>query len=812
MERLSGFLVRRRNVLLVLFLLFAVVCLFLSRLVEKNGDLKSYLPESSATKRGWELMKSEFPEDDASGTLKIMLRDLDAKEAEALKKEFASLGGVNAVSYEERETEEGGKRSLYTLTVGHKASSAEASAVYRGALSLIGGREADLAGNVYLSNVPILPPWVMLLAVGIVLTVLLVMSDSWLSPFLFLISILSAIAMNVGTNVIFGRISSITDAIAAILQLALSMDYSIMLMARYRQERQNAADKQEALKNALRASFSSIASSAQTTIVGLLTLVFMSFTIGRDMGFVLAKGVLLSLLCTFCVLPALIALFDRAILKTAKKAPRIGTARLSSFAYRARLPLTVCFVVLFAVSAFLQGNRKMTYTGAELDNVSAVFGQENDMALIYKKELEEEVRPLLERAEKEERVKIVLSNAFFDKRFTYGELPQALAAAGVRVGVHESILRALFYLCGGGQPEGEMSVAEFVSYLAQKANGGVFDGFLDGEAGMGAFMGDAAALLRISNEAGDARFDADGMAEALSGTAFTKELVRAGYLLYASENHPVENKLSLRELSDFLKKEFSGGFGALIGEQTAARLASSFDLAAAEKKLNGEHFARAVIRTDLPTEGKETFAAVEKLNGIFAPVCEKGAYLFGDSTYAYEMDRDFSGEFFFISVLTMAAIFLIVALTFRSAAIPLILIAVIQCAVYVTMAIMHLAGMSIFFLAVIVLQSILMGATIDYAILFTSFYRENRKSFEPREAVKKAYERSIGTILTSSAILLVGTLLVGWTAIEMVSKICLAIGYGTLAATILILVFTPAMLTLFDRFTVKKEKKKKIEK
>ena len=153
------------------------------------------------------------------------------------------------------------------------------------------------------------------------MVILIIMSKSWVEPWLFLFSILLAVVMNKGTNIIFPNVSHITDAISAILQMALSMDYAIMLSTRYRQEKAKPdhPDKKTAMRHAMRYSFGAISSSSVTTVVGLIVLVLMSFTIGRDMGLVLSKGVILSLVSIFTSLPALLLMFDKLIEKTAKK-------------------------------------------------------------------------------------------------------------------------------------------------------------------------------------------------------------------------------------------------------------------------------------------------------------------------------------------------------------------------------------------------------------------------------------------------------------------------------------------------------------
>ena len=880
MERISGFLVGKRNILCAVFIALAVVGVILSGNVVKNTDMKKYLPDGSDTKVGFELMQKVFPEDDLTGALNVMVYGLTDGEKTAFKTDFEAIDGVSSVEYDGTESCNKDGYSLYKLTVGDSAGSATATDVYKEVQRLCSDRETYFGGEVYMKNIPILPPWVMLLAIGIVSAVLLVMCDSFIAPVLFIAGILIAIAINMGSNIIFGEISAITDSVAAILQLALSMDYSIMLMERYRQEREKTDDKDEALKNAVSASLLSIAGSAQTTVVGLLTLVFMSFTVGKDLGLVLAKGVLISMLCVFGVLPALIGLFDKLIKKTRKKAPVFRTDGYTSFLYRAKIPLTCVFLAVFVAACFLQRDPKMTYTGAELDHISSVFGNENDMVLIYKNEYESGLQPILEEIEKDGGVTSVLSSSnTVNKPLTYNEVKNKCASAGIALDVDERVIKLVYYRYANPSETHEMTAGEFAEFLLKTAEEtGLLSEYADGADEQLALLARLSTKDAVNGELtsremsellgtepetmnllyafvrrdtmsplelveyiksggtlvraavgeeklaligilerymkavdGGGHYTYAAMAEIFDGTPVTEAVAEAAYALYGSGEEDVTAALSLKQLLLYITEDFSDddAFSGFIGGDMRQKLSEGTELlTAAETMLKKEDYGRALIRTVYPAEGEETFAFVERTRALLGDYDDKEVYLVGDSTYATEMHADFGGEYALIAVLTMTAIFVIVLLTFRSLVIPVILVAVIQCAVYTTMSIMNLSGATLYFLAILVMQSLLMGATIDYAILFTSYYRESRRMLDRKPALMAAYGKSVGTILTSAIILTAGTLIVGWFAIEIVAKICLSIAYGTVSATVLILVFAPAMISLADRFVIKKKKTK----
>ena len=210
------------------------------------------------------------------------------------------------------------------------------------------------------------------------------------SLFLFVFAMGIAVAINMGSNILLPYVSETTWSIAAILQLALSIDYSVILMSRYRQELQAAPDdKERAMKAALEKSFSSIAGSAFTTVVGFLVLVFMSFRIGRDMGIVMAKGVLLSMLCILALLPFMILSLDGVIRKTRKRILTPKMDAVSRFSFRYRKAVAVFFAVFFIAVFILKGNTGIAFTLIAPGDIDEVFPKENQIVLLYENADEE---------------------------------------------------------------------------------------------------------------------------------------------------------------------------------------------------------------------------------------------------------------------------------------------------------------------------------------------------------------------------------------------------------------------------------------
>jgi predicted RND superfamily exporter protein len=228
----------------------------------------------------------------------------------------------------------------------------------------------------------------------------------------------------------------------------------------------------------------------------------------------------------------------------------------------------------------------------------------------------------------------------------------------------------------------------------------------------------------------------------------------------------------------------------------------------AKEMLVGPKHYRALIESNLPAEGDETFAFIKSVKDELGPKNKVDYYLLGDSAMAYEMSQTFSGEMDFITIVTMLSIFVVVVFTFKSIFVSMLLVLVIQCAVYIVMSYLSLTGSSIYFIALIIVQAILMGATIDYAILFTSYYVENRGYFKlgVKDALIHTYNKSISAILTSASILIIVTAIVGNFTSAIAGKICQSISLGTFCATLIILVLLPALLATLDRWIIKKPK------
>ncbi len=314
----------------------------------------------------------------------------------------------------------------------------------------------------------------------------------------------------------------------------------------------------------------------------------------------------------------------------------------------------------------------------------------------------------------------------------------------------------------------------------------------------------------INNSLNNTKYTKDEIFLILSNLAesLDKNMVDLLYVYYGSTNEYDENwTLTVEQFVHFLDEDIlkDSRFDDFIEADMRQKIMDAKEkVKDAKELLIGKEHSRIVINTKLSKESEETSKFIK---GIKDDLGDKVSeiYVIGDSPMAYEMSQTFQSELDFITVLTMIAIFVVVALTFKSVVVPLILVILIQCAVYTTMGTLSFSGEGVYFIALLIVQSILMGATIDYAILYTTYYIEHRKTMSIKDAIINSYNKSINTILISSSILIIATFIIGTFTSGIISQICKTLSQGTLCAALLILILLPAILGACDKLIVKKK-------
>jgi hypothetical protein len=852
-------------------------------------------------------------------------------------------------------------------------------------------------------------------------------------PLLILFTLVLAVAINMGTNALLPSVYLVTHTLSAVLQMVLSMDFAIILMNRYRQEKGPDRTNEEAMTHALAGSAPSILSSGLTTIASMMMLVFMRLKIGGDLGIVLSKGVFCSLLATFTVLPALILHFDKAITRTEKPMLKVSTAGLARFEMRYRVPLAILFLAIFIGSWFLQRKTSISYSMTWPTTITEKFPPKNTMLLLYRTADEAAFMPISERIAREEGVLSCLNYPVLAQKLrtaseweelaglmpglldslpegaldlvyyavTHPERKERMRMDELEPTAREVAALAAFFLPDSVQvelssrfdmealsrklmaqmlpepepePEPELKPApepvpmvdtmslvspaqdtiqqqplpepelepepesvpetpyynyesvtqlrtaeemavflqqdvKYVSLVYRMAKTGrknqpakmsayefahvltdkvlknrlyasmlskeqreqvqevrrEFDQIVEAgpalvaevpEAAVDSILTPAPADSLLLAEAAEVRPAADSipaapvvevqqpeiqpepepaplspieqLAEmALSGKRYTaaqlyRALRNAGVevqreeidLLYLYHGFVTQRdttaRLSLLELADWAS---SLAQNPLVEEYLDADTRSQVEglrgmLDTELGMLRGEDWSVAVIVSDLPVEGESTFALLDTVQTQCREQLSGDNYYVGYSVMYKEMKEGFPRELLLLTLLTIGAIFLIVALTFRSLVVPFLLIPTVLSAVWLNVYASGLGGNTMLYIAYLIVQSILMGATIDYSILFTQYYRDARKTLDKGEALTTAYQRSFHAILTSGLILVLTPLLMTYTISDpMIISILRCISVGALAAILLIFLVLPANLVIMDRWVVRRPEK-----
>lgn len=881
MKKLADFLVKGRYIILAVVVLLAIISGLLIPKINIVTDMTKFLPNDSQMRKGVKIMEDEFPDTAVANTVRVMFKNVPEKEKATLKTDLEQIKYVDSVNYEADDQEYNkGDYTLYILNIPYDYRSAEMNAVEKAVADDFTGTYS-MTYSVDDTNGGEVPLWIMGLAFVIMMIILFLMCNSWVEPFLFLITIGLAIIINMGTNVILPQVSQITFSISALLQLVLSMDYSIILMNRYRQELRKDENRPNAMKKAITGAFSSIASSSVTTIVGLLALIFMSFKIGQDLGVVLAKGVLISLLCVLTVLPSLILLFDKAIHKTGKRVLHIPMGRLGRFSYKFRYPITVALGVLFIAMFLLQGRSNIVFTMPPDTEIDDVFPRTNAIVVLYENKDEKVIEALVPEIEQNKDVDSVMAYGnTLGKAYTATKMIEEMKAAGEDTDfeLDSDMLGLIYYEFYKNGEIGPIKLGDFLTFVDQDiANNETFSKELDEESKSqlkllkpfsskeelsrqrsaeelaGLFGVDPAMINQLfamtgapslsifdftqmlgQNQAAassmtqesiaqmqmlqgiisgvmqDKIYTAKEMAELLSGMSveMTESRMELLYTLYYSKHEAnLDWTLTIPEMLHFAADDLANNpkyENFMDGDIKEDLNTAQDEVQDSLSQIRGKNHSLMIVNTKLPEESKGTTAFFNNLEKDLDRVTGGKYYLIGSSPMAFEMGKTFGMEQQNITLLTAFVIFMVVLLTFLNVLVPAILILLIQTAVYATTCIMNLQGMDINYLALLIVQSILMGATIDYAIVYVSYYRENRAKKSKKEAIISAYNDSIHTIMTSGLIMVLVTAVVGYAFEDpTIGQIVHTISKGAAVSILLIVFLLPGVLAVFDRWVCK---------
>ena len=727
-QKIAEAIVRSRLLWMALLTVLAVLAAFSLRNTKINYDLTSYLAENTATKRGLNLMNGEFT---PTSSMSLVLIDAGEEETRQMASRIAAMEPVLMSAYDPAEGVRERDGHIYrlisiTLDASHESEMLDAVEAQVGDMPhLLGGaakESRDLQDCIF-GEMPV----VMVVSCAIVFLILLSMTTSYLEPFVFFAVIAVSILLNMGSNWIFDSVSYITFAVAAILQLALAMDYSIMLMNAFDRLRDQGVEREKAMIRALSAAFMPIASSALTTVAGMMALVFMSFTIGYDIGIVLAKGIVLSMLTVFLLMPGLLLLLSPLLDRTRHKPLAIsgrGLVRLSNGLHGA---LPIALILLIFTSAFLQHGNVYTYTVRNIEKdsrtIGTLFGQSNQLVVLFPRDDSDEGM------EKQR------------------QLVDRLSA-----------------VTGGGRP------------VVQK----VFSMVTTGKAAVTYY--DAAGVAQML-----------GRSEASIQSAFN----------ILNIEPPIRGDELVEKLSNLMH-----AISFLLPADATSQLEEAQSLLnTANMVFNGPHYSRALVMLDVTPADPFVHDTVAAFQEILRDLYGEDTAMAGQLLALDDIAGSFSKDMMRVSAITILFVFVIVLFSFRSLVIPLMLVCMIQGAIWINMCFSNWYDGNIFFMCYLICVGLQMGATIDYGILLTSHYRTLRGELAPREAAARAVGLSAQTILTSGMALVTAGFSVGIvSSVFYISSIGTMLARGALVSMAMVLLLLPKLLQWLDRWIVKKNR------
>ncbi len=733
MLKLARFIVDKRKAFYLVFLAAVLFCAASVSKVHVNNDITSYLPADTETRRGLTLMEEEFT---TLGSGQFMLTNVTYDEADQVAKEIEHIDGVSGVEFDDTEKHYTGSSALITVTFDGEKDDPVALQAMDHLKSILAPYDTYIYSEVGLDTSAQLQSEmgiILVIAAIVIVIVLLFTSKSYMEVPVYVIVFGVAAVLNMGTNYWFGEVSYITNSVAIVLQLALAIDYAIIFCHRYMEERETKPAR-EADIAALSKAIVEISSSSLTTISGMIALMLMQFRIGFDMGAVMSKGIICSMLTVFLLMPGLLMLFSNGIERTRHPnlVPRISLVGKAVVKLRYILP--PIFLVTIIAGIFLSG--KCEYCFSEnvidtnnppeqriaLDRISDTFGNQNTIALLVPKgDYEKESKILAE----------------------ISELPEIDKAQGL----------------ANTEAEGYM--------LTDKLKPRQF-----------------AEIAGVDIEMARLLYQAYGLEHEEYGAIF---------------QNPDDYEIPLVDSFQFLCEQKDKGVIKLEGEQAEMVDDLQEQLDIGLPQLQGEHWSRLVFIADVPEESPQTFALLDQMRAIAAQYYGDDVLLVGNSTNARDLSESFSGDNLKISVLTALFVMVILLFTFKSAGLPILLVLTIQGSIWINFSFPYLTHTNLFFLSYLVVSSIQMGATIDYAIVITNRYMELKTIMSHRDAVIETLNQSFPTILTSGSIMTVSGFLIGMISTNPpISSLGLALGRGTLTSIFLVMTVLPQLLILGD--------------
>ena len=738
----ATFIVNKRKAIEILFVLAIIYSVLSINKVQVNQDITSYLPATSETRIGLSLMEEQFT---TYGSGKVMVSNVTYPQAKALVDRLDDIEGVKQIEFDDSSDHFNGTDALFDITF----DGTEDEQISKDALNAVKDSLADY--DTYISssvgeeerNAESLSEdmnVILVLAVIIIVVVLMLSTKAYLQIPVLLITFGVAAILNMGTNFWFGTISSVTNSIAVVLQLALAIDYAIILCDRFMEEHET-MDAENAVKVALSKAIPEISSSSLTTISGMVAMMFMQFRLGYDMGIILVKAIIISLISVFFLMPGVLLIFAKGIDRSHHKCYVPKITYVGKFANMTKYIIPPLFI-LFLVFAFWESNHcQYIY---DTDSIESAKKSESKIA-----------------AEKIED--------------TFGASNQLVVM--VPKGDYESEKKTL----------AKIEKLDYVNSALGLANVAINDDYM---------LTDKLNPRQFAELA-----DLDVEIVQILYTAYAYNEEQYGPVFTGIDDYEVP----IIDMFLFLYDQYQEGYVTLDAALDDKLTTLYDTLHDAQLQLQGDKYSRFVLDLSLPVEGQETYDALEEIREIAAKYYgTKNVILVGNSTSDHDLESSFASDNIVISVLTALFVMIILFFTFQSAGLPVLLVLTIQGSIWINFTVPAMQNQTVFFIAYLIVSAIQMGATIDYAIVISSRYLDLKQKMPIKDAITESLNQAFPTIFTSGSILTCAGFLIGEIASDpTVASIGVALGRGTLISIILVLGVLPQIL-LFGDFIIEK--------
>lgn len=736
MHTVAATIINLRFFIFLAFIIAGVYCALSIGRVKTNSDLTYFLPSTMETHRGIIVMDEEFV---PYGTANFMVSNISYEKAQQLADEIAEYDHVLSVTFDSTTAHYVNSSALFSVGFDGPVNDPGVISDFRAIkdrlsiydLYISSEIDQDLIGDIVNEMVG-----VVLIAAAVIAAILLFTSRSYFEVVVFAIVFIFAALLNMGTNFWMGEISTITNAIAVILQLALAIDYAIIFSHRYQDEALVYPSTREALTEALAKSIIEISSSSLTTIAGLVALLLMQFGLGPDLGLVLGKGIVCSLLTVFLLMPGLIMLFPKAIKKTAHKTLVPDIEGWGRFLMKSKSCFVWLFLIILPFAVYCWSHVNWSFSSDQVTElvysesrfaekkIRSTFSEDNLIALLVPAEDFDKEKAVIAQCEDLPEIKSVtgLANISIDDDHTLTDLytPRMFSEL-VDIPIEEAQL--LFQAYG------------------------------------------------VKNE----------QYQAIFNSADTYEVPLVDMFLYLIE-------------------KVDQGIITLDGPMNDTLNDLRRTLNMALDQLRGTNYNRIILMADIPAQGEESTALVERIRDIAESYYGKGTVLvIGNITSTRDLMTSYTSDSTLISILTILFVFTILLFTFKTVVGSLILVFVIQGSIFINFSFSYLLGQTPFFVTDMIVSAIQMGATIDYAIVLFNRYQVYRETYDKKEAMAKAVNHAFPTVLTSGSIMTIAGLLIAYRVSDVyVGHIGLAVGRGAFTSVILVMTVLPQLLVLCD--------------